>query len=188
MGYGNIMKVQTTGASWQTAQQDKLPYSGERASHTMAETDAGRMEKYRSMISTVGKKYGIAPALIAAIISRESRAGNALEGGWGDHGKAWGLMQVDITPTGGNHTQRGGWDSEEHLCQATEILVYFIERIRGKASFRNAEEQLKGGIAAYNMGDGNVHTYDRVDENTTGQDYSNDVVARAQWYKNNGGF
>lgn len=45
-----------------------------------------------------------------------------------------------------------------------------------------------GGIAAYNMGDGNVHSYDNVDEKTTGKDYSNDVVARAQWYKRNGRF
>lgn len=60
----------------------------------MAETDAGRMEKYRSKIMSAGQKYGIDPALIAAIISRESRAGNALDDGWGDGGKAWGLMQV----------------------------------------------------------------------------------------------
>ena len=39
-----------------------------------------------------------------------------------------------------------------------------------------------GGIAAYNMGDGNVHSYENVDGSTTGGDYSNDVVARAQWY------
>ncbi|KAM6942113.1 lysozyme g-like [Lycodopsis pacificus] len=188
MSYGNIMRVQTTGASWQTAQQDNLGCTGVEASHTMAETDAGRMEKYRSMINRVGGKYGIAPALIAAIISRESRAGNALKDGWGDHGNAWGLMQVDVNPNGGNHTRRGAWNSEEHLCQATKILVDFIGLIRGKPSFRSAEEQLKGGIAAYNMGDGNVHSYGAVDENTTGKDYSNDVVARAQWYKNNGGF
>ncbi|XP_068448551.1 lysozyme g-like [Clinocottus analis] len=188
MGYGNIMNVQTTGASMQTARQDKLQCSGVSASHTMAQTDAGRMEKYRSKINTVGAKYGIAPALIAAIISRESRAGNCLQGGWGDHGNAWGLMQVDVNPNGGGHTARGGWDSEEHLCQATEILVYFIGRIRNKFPSWSAEQQLKGAIAAYNMGDGNVRTYDGVDEGTTGRDYSNDVVARAQWYKTNGGF
>jgi len=36
------------------------------------------------------------------------------------------------------------------------------------------------------MGDGNVHSYEGVDERTTGKDYSNDVVARAQWYKQQG--
>ncbi|XP_044045751.1 lysozyme g isoform X2 [Siniperca chuatsi] len=193
-GYGNIMRLETTGASWETAQQDSLAYSGERASHTMAKTDAGRMEKYRSKINSVGAKYGIDPALIAAIISRESRAGNALHDGWGDYDSkrgaynGWGLMQVDVNPNGGGHTAQGAWDSEEHLRQGTEILVHFINRIRNKFPGWSTEQQLKGGIAAYNMGDGNVHSYENVDENTTGKDYSNDVVARAQWYKNNEGF
>ncbi|XP_056264496.1 lysozyme g-like [Pseudoliparis swirei] len=188
MGYGNIMAIETTGASMQTAQQDRLPNSGVSASHQMAKTDVDRMKNYKSKINKVGAKYGIAPALIAAIISRESRAGNCLDGGWGDHGNAWGLMQVDVNPKGGGHTARGGWDSEEHLCQATEILVHFIGRIRNNFSSWSVEEQLKGGIAAYNMGDGKVHSIQNVDENTTGKDYSNDVVARAQWYKNQGGF
>lgn len=73
---------------------------GVKASHTMAETDQGRMKKYKSIISTVGDKYGIDPAVIAGIISRESRAGNVLHDGWGDYDpkrgayNAWGLMQV----------------------------------------------------------------------------------------------
>lgn len=192
MGYGNIMSVETTGASAQTAQQDKLGYSGQRASQTMAKTDAGRMQKYKSKINNVGAKYGIEPALIAAIISRESRAGNVLHNGWGDYDEkrgaynAWGLMQVDVNPNGGRHTALGAWDSEEHLCQGTEILVYFINRICNKFPGWSLEQQLKGGIAAYNMGDGNVHSYENVDSHTTGKDYSNDVVARAQWYKING--
>lgn len=59
------------------------------------------MEEYRDKINKVGEEFNIAPALIAAIISRESRAGNALkDGGWGDYNpkrrayNAWGLMQV----------------------------------------------------------------------------------------------
>ncbi|KAK2816846.1 hypothetical protein Q5P01_025037 [Channa striata] len=194
MGYGDIMKVETSGASVRTAQQDKLTQSGVPASHTMAKTDAGRMEKYREKITKVGHKYGIDPALIAAIISRESRAGNVLHDGWGDYDQkrgaynAWGLMQVDVNPNGGGHTARGGWDSEEHLCQATEILVHFINTIRGKFPTWSAEQQLKGAIAAYNMGDRNVRTYDNVDGGSAGGDYSNDVVARAQWYKKYGGF
>ncbi|XP_029951084.1 lysozyme g-like isoform X1 [Salarias fasciatus] len=185
MSYGSIMRIPTSGASWQTAQQDNLGCSGVAASETMAATDANRMRKYKSKIDNVGRSCGIDPALIAGIISRESRAGNQLQNGWGDHGKAWGLMQVDVTPNGGGHTPRGGWDSEEHLRQATDILVYFIGRIQGKFPNWSREMQLKGGIAAYNMGDGNVHDQN-VDANTTGGDYSNDVVARAQWYKKQG--
>ncbi|XP_035516224.1 lysozyme g-like [Morone saxatilis] len=188
MGYGDIMKVETTGASQKTAKQDSLGYSGVKASHTMAQTDAGRMEKYRSKINKVGGSCGIDPALIAAIISRESRAGNELTNGWGDGGNAWGLMQVDVNPNGGGHTAKGAWDSEEHLTQATGILVDFIKRIRSKFPGWTPEQQLKGGIAAYNMGDGSVHSYENVDGGSTGGDYSNDVVARAQWYKTNKGF
>ncbi|XP_071361859.1 lysozyme g-like isoform X2 [Trachinotus anak] len=191
--YGDIMKVSTTGASRKTAQQDKLGCAGVSASHTMAKTDQERMGKYKSIIYTVGEDYDIHPALIAAIISRESRAGATIEhtGGWGDWDQsrnawnAFGLMQVDVNPKGGNHRPDGKWDSEEHLRQATGILVDFIERIRNKFPNWSREEQLKGGIAAYNMGDGNVRSKN-VDESTTGGDYANDVVARAQWYRNNG--
>lgn len=42
-----------------------------------------------------------------------------------------------------------------------------------------------GAIAAYNAGDGRVDSYESVDAKTTGGDYSNDVIARAQWYKTN---
>ncbi|XP_029364942.1 lysozyme g-like isoform X2 [Echeneis naucrates] len=185
MGYADIMRVPTTGASWKTSQQDSLGYSGVKASHTMAQTDQARMGQYRSIIVSVGNETDIDPALIAGIISRESRAGNALVNGWGDSGRAWGLMQVDITSTGGGHSAQGAWDSKEHIKQATGILVYFIGRISQKFPGWSREEQLKGGIAAYNMGDGNVVSKN-VDERTTGGDYSNDVVARAQWYKNNG--
>uniref|UniRef100_A0A3P9PX43 Lysozyme g n=1 Tax=Poecilia reticulata TaxID=8081 RepID=A0A3P9PX43_POERE len=180
--YGDITRVSATGASEKTSQQDKLGYSGVRASETMAQTDSGRMNKYKSKINRVGSQCGIDPALIAAIISRESRAGNILHNGWGDHNNGWGLMQVDIR----YHQKEGDWDSEEHLRQATGILVNFIKKIQTKFPSWSREQQLKGGIAAYNTGDGKVLSYENVDQNTTGKDYSNDVVARAKWYKRNG--
>lgn len=64
------------------------------ASHAMARTDAERVENYRSLINRAARNNGVDPAVIAAIMSRESRAGNALNNGWGDGGRAWGLMQV----------------------------------------------------------------------------------------------
>uniref|UniRef100_A0A672FSE8 Lysozyme g n=1 Tax=Salarias fasciatus TaxID=181472 RepID=A0A672FSE8_SALFA len=151
----------------------------------MAATDLEDMDQYKDMIKKVGRDLEIQPALIAGIISRESRAGTQLKNGWGDNGKAWGLMQVDVTPNGGRHKPEGDWDSEEHLRQATRILIGFIEKIQQKFPHWSKEEQLKGGIAAYNMGDGNVEDRN-VDKKTTGKDYANDVVARAQWYKKNG--
>ncbi|XP_028312404.1 lysozyme g-like [Gouania willdenowi] len=185
MSYADIDAVETTGASEKTSKQDKLSFSGVPASHNMAKTDEGRVKKYKSKIESVAEKTGIDAALIAAIMSRETRAGNVLKDGWGDHGNGWGLMQVDVNPNGGGHTPRGAWDSEEHITQATEILVYFIDRISKKFPTWTKEMQLKGGVAAYNAGDGRVRSED-VDVLTTGKDYSNDVIARAQWYRKNG--
>ncbi len=60
----------------------------------MAETDLVRIEKYKSIIVKVARAKQMDPAVIAAIISRESRAGAVLKDGWGDHDNGFGLMQV----------------------------------------------------------------------------------------------
>ncbi|CAL8352572.1 unnamed protein product [Boreogadus saida] len=146
--------------------------AGVRALHTMAQTDAGRMEKYKSFINNVAEKHDVDPAVIAAIISRGSRAGNVIFNttppGWGDHYNGFGLMQVYKR----YHEPRGAWNSEEHLDQATGILVNFIQLIQKKFPSWSTEQQLKGAIAAYNTGDGRVESYDGVDSRTTGKDYS----------------
>uniref|UniRef100_A0A4W5RWC1 Lysozyme g n=2 Tax=Hucho hucho TaxID=62062 RepID=A0A4W5RWC1_9TELE len=142
------------------------------------------MNKYKSIIKRVGQNHGVAPSIIAGIISRETRAGTGagLDGGWGNNGNAFGLMQVDKNW----HKPQGKWDSEEHLSQATGILVDIIESVRRKFPSWTKEQQLRGGLAAYNMGLDNVHSPSRVDENTTGKDYSKDVLTRAQFYRLNG--
>lgn len=45
---------------------------------------------------------------------------------------------------------------------------------------------VSGGIAAYNKGVSRVTSYENIDVKTTGLDYSNDVVARAQWFRSKG--
>ncbi|XP_026214640.1 lysozyme g-like isoform X2 [Anabas testudineus] len=151
-----IMKVDTTGASKKTALQYNLTYKGVNASHQMAQADAARLYDLR-IIKRVGREFGIEPAVIAAIISRESRAGNLL--------------------------QEGAWNREGDLRQCTERLADCIEQIKFRHPDWSKAHWLKGGIAAYNTGVENVHDRVHVDEYTTNGDYSNDVVARAQWYK-----
>ncbi|XP_054634371.1 lysozyme g-like [Dunckerocampus dactyliophorus] len=181
MDYGDIMKVETTGAGKKTSGQDQLSFTGVAASHAMAQTDLSKMNNYKINITKVGEETGLDPAIIAGIISRESRAGNALTDGWGDNGNAWGLMQVDKR----YHTLQGAWNSVEHLHQGTKILIGFINEIKKKFPNWTAEQQLKGGIASYNFGTKNVQTLGGMDRGTSGDDYSSDVVARAQWYKTN---
>ncbi|XP_078403805.1 lysozyme g-like 1 [Cetorhinus maximus] len=180
--YGDITKVETTGASGQTANQDKLTEKGIDASHKLMATDLERVNKYKALINKVATANRVDPAIIGAIMSRESRGGNVLINGWGDHGNGFGLMQVDKR----HHNIVGAWDSEEHLSQGTQILTGMIKSIAKKFPGWSKEQQLKGGISAYNAGPRNVQTYSRVDIGTTGNDYANDVVARAQWLKKHG--
>nr|AGC97429.1 lysozyme g [Brachirus orientalis] len=191
MTYGGIVVITDSGASWHTAEHYKLTCQGVDACRTIAKTHSERIRNYKTEIEGVGRIYGIESTLTAAISSRESRARYVVHDGWEDWNpsrqayNAWGLMQVDVNPNGGGHTARGEWDSVEHLCQATEILVYFIDQIRKKISDLSKEQQLKGAIAAYNAGDRKVHSYAKVEENTTGIDYSDDGVGRAEWYEHN---
>nr|XP_060625762.1 lysozyme g-like [Anolis sagrei ordinatus] len=180
--YGNIMHVDTTGASAETGKQEGLSYGGVPASEKIAERDLKNLEKYKTKIMNVSRKTGIDAAIIAAIISRESHAGTLLKNGWGDHGNGFGLMQVDKQ----FHKPTGTWDSEEHMIQATSILRSLIKEIEKKFPQWTKEQQLKGGISAYNAGVKNVRSYDRMDIGTTKNDYANDVVARAKFYKRNG--
>merc|ERR1712131_493801 len=49
----------------------------------------------------------------------------------------------------------------------------------------NSNKKTKAGISGYNAGCGNVQTYDGMDIGTTGNDYSSDVVSRANYYRDN---
>nr|BDH78620.1 G-type lysozyme N-terminal like protein [Triakis scyllium] len=49
--YGDITKIDTTGASAMTAKQDKLSEIGVAASHKLMETDLERVNKYKTLIN-----------------------------------------------------------------------------------------------------------------------------------------
>ncbi|NXW55985.1 LYG protein, partial [Eurystomus gularis] len=180
--YGNILNVDTTGASMATAKPEGLSYAGVAASERIAERDLKNMQKYQDMIIEVGHSKCVDPAVIAGIISRESHAGTAVDNGWGDHGNAFGLMQVDKR----YHNPVGSWDSKAHLTQGTEILGRMLETMQTKFPTWTKEQQLKAAISAYNAGPKNIQSYDRMDIGTTQNDYANDVVSRAKFFKRNG--
>ncbi|KAM4045190.1 lysozyme g-like protein 1 [Anomaloglossus baeobatrachus] len=189
--YGNLYNISTTGASVTTGRQDGENISGIDASEKLARTDLGRMSKYKETIQSVSSETGIDGAIIAGTISRESRAGNVLDSRkCGDHGNAFGLMQIDKR----HHTLRGDWNSENprdwntkvHILQGTEILASMFTAIGKKFPGFTKEEQMKGALAAYNAGPGNVTNLHDPDSRTTGKDYANDVIGRAKFYKRQG--
>jgi peptidoglycan hydrolase-like protein with peptidoglycan-binding domain len=171
-----LSEYRPTGASSATARQDGLP-GGVASSHKMARTDLPKMKKFADEFAAAGKKYGLPPALLAAIASRESRGGSALDSrGFGDAGNGFGLMQVDKR----FHSLKGGPFSAAHIDQAAGILKSYLNQVKAKHPSWPNEQQLRGAVAAYNSGVGNVQTIKNMDVGTTGNDYSNDVWARAQ--------
>ena len=178
-----LVQAKPQGASTETAKQDGLSYSGVKASHKMAENDWPRVKPCIDRFWVAARRFKLPPELLAAIASRESRCGNThlLVNGWGDHGNAFGIMQVDKN----YHTVAGaGSDpaSQEHINQATGILAGYIHQVRQKHSSWDDSSVLEGGCVAYNSGVDNVRTKERMNGGTTGDDYGADVIARAQFY------
>ncbi|NXT03120.1 LYG protein, partial [Jacana jacana] len=182
--YGNIVNVDTTGASEATAKREVVQIPG--VSEKIAERDLKNIAKHKAKTTKVGNIKCIDPAVIAAIISGESHARTVLQYGWGDNSNGFGVMQLWPTVDKRYHKIVGSWDSEEHLAQGTEILCDMIKAIQKKFPTWTKEQQLKGGISAYTAGPNNVQTYERMDIGTTHNDYANGVVARAKFYKRNG--
>ncbi|KFE67669.1 hypothetical protein [Hyalangium minutum] len=171
-----LLKFLPTGASAATARQDRLS-AGIGASHRMALGDLPRLRRFQIAFETVAVKYGLPPALLAAIASRESRAGGMLDvNGLGHGGDCFGLMQLDSR----YHPPRGGPYSPEHIDQAARVLERLLEEVKAKHPGWPPEQQLRGAVAAYDAGVELVRTIKDMDRGTTGDDYSNDVWARAQ--------
>lgn len=179
-----LNEYQPTGASNATAGPDGLPqrgFTGVAASRKMAEEDKERVFKHKDKFVTAGRQFNVPPALLAAIASRESRGGNALDrDGWGDNRNGYGLMQVDRN----SHVvrQADGPFGLAHITQATGILRDSINHVARRHAGWPPARQMQGGVAGYNQGAGNVKTLDRMDIGSTHDDYSNDVWARALFY------
>ncbi|XP_060886719.1 lysozyme g-like isoform X2 [Labrus mixtus] len=183
--HADIMNVETTGAI-QTARVNRLSKTGVEASEELADRDLTEMIKYEDDILFVGKQRGVHPALITAIISRQSQAGKSLTlTGYGkfDH-DCFGLMQINkLYHYLDEHT---GPFSREHLDQGAAYLCLLIDIMRKNTGW-TAEQNLKGAVACYIAGQETVIglKYDEVDSVTPNNDFANDVIARAQWYAKN---
>ena len=204
-----LFDYRPTGAGKETASQlpdngadkpDQL--TGVPASEALIKEDMAGLNAHREVIEEVAREVGVPPALIAAIISRESRSGKVLNGeGWGDPNEkgemqAFGVMQIDIQ--GGRRIPEGQHDpwSKEHLLQGAKILKKKLDHIQtqapasmkpedaAKAGYHPdwpLERQWQGAVVAYNGGVDEVRNLDKLDVGTTGNDYSNDTWARGRF-------
>ena len=194
--YGDFLKLKPSGAKARTARQDGLAVTGVAASQALVARDIKDLDRLKEKCYKVGQKLSIHPALIAALASRESRGGRLLIAtkGWGDkkNGKfqAYGILQCDIKTSGlGKRCTAHKWDSLEHLeMMIKEVFIHKISCVQKKHPTWSKERQLQGAVAAYNFGVRNVQTWERLDVGTTNDDYSNDVIARAQHLVNKFGW
>jgi hypothetical protein len=193
--------LQTTGASAKTAKQDKTT-AGVMGSRQMAENDRQRLEPHKQLLQQVANQYQVPPAVLAAIASRESRGGAALNknGSARFDPNGYGLMQIDKkkNPT----LIRGGPYSHEHIEAAAQVLTRNVASMKKLHPDWSETETLRGAISAYNRGpaEGNSKVIpssaDEMDRGSrapkhrvhasTGGDYSADVWARAQFLASRG--
>lgn len=146
--------------------------------------------KYITFINNSASRYDIDPAIICAIMSRESCAGLILTPpgptGTGDKGHGRGLMQIDDR----SHTfftSSDDWkDPEKNIDYGVKLLRSNIDYFTRKYSC-NQYSALRRAIAGYNCGCGNVNkTIDSgadIDSRTANLNYSADVLKRSEFFK-----
>ncbi|XP_059210848.1 uncharacterized protein LOC131989594 isoform X3 [Centropristis striata] len=184
LDFGDIRLVRASGASEETARANELICKGAcgvSASRLLAESDLKLLLRYKDMINSVGQTLGVAPALLAAIMSRQSRAGAELrEDGFGRvDGDCFGLMQINRR----YHPLKGAPCSREHVDQGATFLIQMMKVMKRTKPDWDQEQKLKGALACYVAGEDKVIplTFDLLDSVTPHRDFSNDVIARAQW-------
>ncbi|NXJ96724.1 LYG protein, partial [Corythaixoides concolor] len=113
--------------------------AGLAAVRRTAEADIVRLRKYEIPIKRVARNLCLDPALIAAIISQESRVGLLLDNGWDQERHKYGLMQIG----GQQYRPFGVWDSEEHINQCSTILVRALNEVRARHPTWTWDRQLR---------------------------------------------
>lgn len=157
----------------------------------------GLCQELQPIIVDSAQRHGWRPEVIAGIISRESRFGLILEAdGTGDHGHGHGLMQIDDRFYGDWLAENDWQDPATNIEKGVQILTGKYNWLNDRGYFEglSQEEAEQASIAAYNCGEGNERKaiasddgepglQDDFDERTAGHDYSADVLARAEQFR-----
>uniref|UniRef100_A0A1A8FG01 Lysozyme g n=2 Tax=Nothobranchius korthausae TaxID=1143690 RepID=A0A1A8FG01_9TELE len=178
--YRTLSQMTAKGAS----NRETGGQSSVEMSRRLAEQDLQRLSPYKNDILDVGRELHFHPALIAAIISRQSRAGQELkEDGYGKHDpNSFGLMQISKK----FHVLKGEPFSKVHIDSGTTYLIHLIKTVTQQKSDWTLERQLKGALVGYISGIEKVLAVASeeldLDSLTPTQDFTNDVIARAQFF------
>jgi hypothetical protein len=159
---------------------DWLPSGGTTA---IINVELQRLNGIKSIVTRIANDFNVHPAIVAGIISRETNTRNIL----GDGGRGHGYMQLDIG-TFPNIKNQPWQDPEWNIRTGVNLLIN--DKYAYLESRLPTSLHLRGSLAAYNSGQGNVYkAYQRgldVDAYTTKRNYSADVLNRARWLARNG--
>lgn len=153
-----------------------------------------RAEEYRQYIVVAGDAWDIDISIICGVISRESRFGFALTppfpSGVGDGGHGRGLMQID-DQWHKDFIASEKWKlPQANIYYGTKLLADNREMLKKKYPDIGTYDLTRGFIAAFNCGFGNVIKAIKrgkdIDSYTTGEDYSMDVLDRAEDFQKKG--
>jgi len=179
--YGDVNNLHTTGNGAR----------GVAGSRSDVAVRIHELNKYKSCFDRAAKENCIEASVLGAMASRESNVGASLtSAGLGDGGHGYGIMQCDLYTSGMDCRRCDPFSCCHIEMMVREKVIPDIKYMQSKFPSNRVEEQMQAAIAAYNTGRGRVHSasYTSVDRYTTGHDYSNDVIARAQYLKNHYGW
>lgn len=179
--------------------------------HPMLLEDFEAAARYGAQIEAAAAATGLAPAVIVALGSRESRWGLALDpqgpDGTGDFaprrflrpprrqpmppdggGFGRGLLQIDYDAHA--FARSRAWRDPEGNIRFGCSLVIDARAWLRRRTMLQGQALLRGALAAYNCGLGNVLRAVRqgldVDFYTAGRDYARDVLSRAGFFQAHG--
>jgi Bacterial SH3 domain/Transglycosylase SLT domain len=147
---------------------------------------------YKAAVTAAAASYQwLKPAILAAIGSRESGWGIFLDSNdAGDGGHGRGIMQIDDRYHQAFISSKNWRDPGVNIKYAVDNVLADYYNYLSKNTSLTGFDLLRGAIASYNAGPGNVvdavNAGLDVDAYTTGADYSWDVIQRAGWFQDNG--
>jgi hypothetical protein len=204
-------------ATWQALLEPKLPAPRDHFTttypldHPELADDLHAAARYGASIIAAAADFGLPPAIITALGSRESRWGLALNpkgpSGTSDlvprpflrphrsqslpadgRGFKRGLMQIDYDAH--EFSRSGAWQSPDaNIRYACGLLREATTQIR-RRTVLHGQALTRAALAAYNCGIGNVmravqHGFE-LDFYTAGRDYGHDVLDRAGFFEAHG--
>ncbi|CAK8691747.1 unnamed protein product [Clavelina lepadiformis] len=179
--FGNIRKVNPTGASASTAKSDDLTCSGNHKYMVCCTMKAcglltlPYLQDFCLLHDVLG--VGASRQIAKNDLNRIKKYDPDIKISAKEY-------EMDAAVLAGTISFDHWWSFFTGAHQA--VLADNLEKVKAKHTDWSPEQQLQVSIAAYNYGPGNVRTWENLDIGTTSNDYSNDVMARARFYRENG--